>query len=196
METTILLLEDDRLVLQMLALDLADAGFRVLEAETGEMAMRICSDVRPDIALLDMSLPDMSGLDFARWLTASLEVPFLFLSAYNDREIVANAAKLGALGYLVKPLDTQQILPTIQTALLRAKEIVELQKIEVDIKSAFKTNRTINIAIGLLMHRFGRSSDDTFDAFRTYCRNNRKKMIDVAKLIVEQGQQIDLTPFI
>jgi response regulator NasT len=196
METTILLVEDDLLILHSMAMGLANAGYRILEADSAEAAMRICTDNRPDIALLDICLPDMSGIDFARWLIATLDVPFLFLSAYNDPDIVSTAIELGAFGFLVKPLNIPQVLPSLQTALRLSKNVQELQQTENDLKTAFKTNRIINLATGLLMYRFGTGATETFDAFRSYCRSKGRKMIDVADMIVEHRQEIDLTHYI
>jgi response regulator NasT len=194
-ETTILLVEDDRLVLHTLARGLRDAGYHILEADSGEVAMQLCSDKRPNLALLDMRLPGMSGIEFARWLKTSLGLPFLFLSAYNDSETVVSAAELGALGYLVKPLDVPQILPAIRTALQRAEEIQKLHQAELDLGTALKTSRSISMAIGLLMQRFGTGADETFEALRAYCRSNRKRMIDVAEQVVERTQDVDLSPW-
>ena len=196
MDTTILLVEDDRLVLHTLSRGLHDAGYRILEADSSERAMQLCSDNQPDLALLDMRLSGMSGIDFARWLKTSLGIPFLFLSAYNDTKTVGDAAELGALGYLVKPLDVQQILPAIQTALQRAEEIKQLQQAELDLSTALKTSRSISMAIGLLMQRFGTGSDETFEALRAYCRSNRKRMADLAEQIVEHRLEIDLTTYL
>jgi response regulator NasT len=193
-ETTILLVEDDRLVLHTLARGLRDAGYHILEADSGEAAMQLCSDRRPDLALLDMRLPGMSGIEFARWLKTSLGLPFLFLSAYNDSETVVAAAELGALGYLVKPLDVPQVLPAIRTALQRAQEIKKLHQSELDLSTALKTSRSISMAIGLLMQRFGTGADETFEALRAYCRSNRMRMVDVAEQVVEHRQEVDLAP--
>ena len=195
METTILLVEDDLLILHSLAMGLTNAGYRIMEADSAEAAMRLCTDCNPDLALLDISLPDMSGMDFARWLIATLDTPFLFLSAYNDPENVATAVELGALGFLVKPLNVTQVLPSIQAALQLSKDRQALQRIEHDLRIAFKTNRIINLATGLLMQRFGTGANETFDAFRGYCRSKEKKMIDIADSIVEHRQEIDLTPY-
>lgn len=196
METTILLVEDDRLVLHTLARGLQAEGYRVLRADSGEQAMRLCTASRPDIALLDMRLGGMSGIDCARWLKNTLGIPFLFLSAYNDGETVAAAAELGALGYLVKPLDVPQVLPAISTALQRAREIRQLQQAELNLSEALKNSRSISMVIGLMMQRFGLGADDTFDALRAYCRNRRVRMVDVAELAIEHKQEIDLAPYI
>lgn len=196
MDTTILLVEDDRLVLHTIARGLRAAGYRIQEADSAEAAMRLCLKDRPDLALLDMRLSGMSGLDFARWLKNTLGVPFVFLSAYDDSAIVEDAAELGALGYLVKPVDVPLMLPTIRTALQRAQEIQKLQQTELELSTALKTSRSISMAIGLLMQLYNIGADESFEALRTYCRNNRKRMIDVAIRIVEHGEKIDLLPYL
>lgn len=196
MDAMILLVEDDRLVLHTLARGLRDAGYRILEADSAEAAMQICAEHRPDLALLDMRLGGMSGIDLARWLKTTLTVPFLFLSAYNDAQTVVSAAELGALGYLVKPLDVRQVLPAIRTALQRAEEIQKLHQAELDLNMALKTSRSISMAIGLLMQRFGIGADETFQALRSYCRSNRQRMIDVAEQLVEHRKVVDLTPYL
>lgn len=191
---TLLLVEDDRLILRTLADELAAAGFRILEADSGESAVKLCSEAnRPDLALLDMRLPGMSGIDFARWLKNTLDVPFLFLSAYGDPETVTDAVEIGALGYLVKPLDTLRILPSITAALQRAQEIQKLRQAEINLGSALKTSRAISMAIGLLMERLGAGADEAFEVLRSYCRNNRKKMVEVAEQIVANKMEASLS---
>ncbi len=194
MDVTILLVEDDRLVLHTLARGLRDAGYRILEADSAETAMQLCTAQQPDLALLDIRLPGISGIDFARWLKSTPGVPFLFLSAFNDAETVNAAVEMGALGYLVKPLDVLQVLPSIRTALQRAAELKQLHKSELDLGIALKTSRHISMAIGLLMQRFGTNGDETFEALRAYCRSHRKRMSDVAEQVVEHRQVVDLAP--
>lgn len=196
MKATILLVEDDRLVLYTLARGLRDAGYHVLEADSAEVAMQICAETCPDLALLDMRLPDMSGIEFAQWLKATLAVPFLFLSAYSDTETVNVAAEMGALGYLVKPLDVPQVLPAIPTALQRAKEIKQLIQSELDLSMALKTSRKVSMAIGILMQRCGLGADQTFNALRAYSRSNRIRLVDLADQVVLQGLEIDLHSYL
>lgn len=196
MKATILLVEDDRLVLYTLARGLRDAGYHVLEADSAEVAMQICAETCPDLALLDMRLPDMSGIEFARWLKATLAVPFLFLSAYSDTETVNVAAEMGALGYLVKPLDVPQVLPAIPTALQRAKEIKQLIQSELDLSMALKTSRKVSMAVGILMQRCGLGADQTFNALRAYSRSNRIRLVDLADQVVLQGLEINLHSYL
>jgi two-component system, response regulator PdtaR len=118
-DSHLLLVEDDILILRTLARGLRDAGYRVSEAESANEAMQICAAERPDLALLDIRLPGMSGLELAKWLVVR-DIYFVFLTAYDNQEFVSEAQQSGALGYLIKPMDVPRILPTIETALARS----------------------------------------------------------------------------
>jgi response regulator NasT len=115
----ILVVDDDRLVLAALSEGLRAAGYRVTGAASGDDALAMASRNAPDLALLDVRMPGMDGIELGRRLRELADVPFLFLSAYGDRETVGQAVEEGALGYLVKPLDIAQILPAIDAALGR-----------------------------------------------------------------------------
>jgi two-component system, response regulator PdtaR len=121
---TLLLVDDDRLILFTLAEALRAMGFDVLSASSGEAALKLAREANPDLAVCDVRMPGMSGLVLARHLREETKVPFIFLSAYSsDEEGGRLAAEHGALGYLMKPVDVTSILPTIQAALARAAEL-------------------------------------------------------------------------
>jgi response regulator NasT len=115
----LLIADDDRLVLATLGRGLRAAGYSTREAASGEEALRLAAECAPDLALLDVRMPGVSGLEVARRLAAEGRVPFLFLSAYGDEEIVEQAAEHGALGYLVKPLDVAQVVPALEGLLAK-----------------------------------------------------------------------------
>jgi response regulator NasT len=123
----LLVVDDDRLVLATLVSGLKNAGFSVVEADNGDDAILLARSDPPDLALLDIRMQGKSGLDVARYLRANTEVPFMFLSAFNDAATVKEAASYGALGYLVKPLDIRQVVPAIRAALARAEEMRSLR---------------------------------------------------------------------
>lgn len=123
----LLVVDDDRLVLATLVSGLKSAGFDVIEADNGDDAILLARANSPDLALLDIRMQGKSGLDVARYLTANTDVPFMFLSAFNDAATVKEAAGYGALGYLVKPLDIRQVIPAIRAALARADELRKLR---------------------------------------------------------------------
>ena len=112
----ILVVDDDRLVLATLTHGLAQAGFEVIDADNGDDAILLARQHRPELALLDIRMEGKTGFDVAAYLREYCQIPFMFLSAFSDEATVNQVKKLGALTYLVKPLDIQQIVPAVEAA--------------------------------------------------------------------------------
>jgi len=112
----VLVVDDDRLVLATVTHGLSRAGFDVIDADNGDDAILLAREHRPDLALLDIRMEGKSGFDVADYLRESLSMPFMFLSAFADAATVAKVKELGAVAYLVKPLDIAQIVPTVEAA--------------------------------------------------------------------------------
>ena len=184
----ILVADDDDLVLATLSSGLRDMGYEVLEASTGEEAVEICERERPDIAILDIRMPGLSGIEAAQKITASSQVPFLFLSAFDDAETVQASVDSGALGYLVKPVEVNQLVPSIEAALRRAYELRTLQSQREHLTTALSTGRETNVAIGLIMAESGFSVDQAEEALRIYARSQRRKMNDIASELIASRQ--------
>jgi AmiR/NasT family two-component response regulator len=170
---TILIADDDRVVLFTLAEGLREADFEVIEARDGLQALDLCRSEAPDLALLDIRMPGLDGLELARRLREETKVPFLFFSAYNDEAFVRRAVEVGALGYLLKPLNVPALLPMVRTALARSRDFSGLQ-------GALESNRSIATAVGLLMHADGLDQDAAFNKLRQQARSQRRKLEDVA----------------
>lgn len=115
----ILVVDDDRLVLATLTHGLAQAGYAVIDADNGDDAILLAREHRPGLALLDIRMEGMSGFEVAEYLRDHLQIPFMFLSAFADEETQAKVRELGALDYLVKPLDIRQIVPAVEAAFAR-----------------------------------------------------------------------------
>lgn len=120
LKARILVVDDDRLVLATVTHGLSQAGFDVIGADNGDDAILLARQHRPDLALLDIRMEGLSGFDVAETLRV-YRVPFMFLSAFSDPETLAKVEALGALDYLVKPLDVGQIVPSVEAALQRAR---------------------------------------------------------------------------
>jgi response regulator NasT len=176
----ILVVDDDRLVLATLASGLRQAGYRVTEARSGAEALRHAQEAAPDLALLDVRMPDISGIDIAARFAVEYRIPFLFLSAYGDAQIVGQANGFGALGYLVKPLDVSQIVPSIEAALARAKDIRALSEKGAQLTLALESGRETSMAVGILMERRGLSRREAFDVLRNGARSQRRPLKEVA----------------
>jgi response regulator NasT len=189
----ILIVDDDRLVLATLGHGLRNAGYRVTEAAEGTTALSLVAREKPDLALLDVRMPDISGVKLAERLSAEFDVPFMFLSAYGDPDIIQRATELGALGYLVKPLDVPQIIPSIEAALARGAQIRTLTDTGEQLHHALESGRETSMAIGILMERKGMDRDEAFAALRSYARSQRRRIHEVAAELVEALETVNKT---
>jgi response regulator NasT len=187
----LLVVDDDRLILATLSSSLRTAGYQVTPADCGEEALRAAAALKPDLALLDMRMPGMSGIEVARELHDKVGTPFVFLSAFGDRDIVQPAVELGALGYLVKPLDVSQIVPTIETALLQASEVRRLHDAEGQLANALQSTREISMAIGLLMERRQVNRQRAFEILRDHSRSQQLKVAVVAESLLRAAELLN-----
>ena len=133
----ILVVDDDRLVLATLTHGLSQAGFEVIDADNGDDAILLAREHRPELALLDIRMEGKSGFDVAAYLREYLQTPFMFLSAFADEGTIKQVKELGALTYLVKPLDIQQIVPAVEAAFAnqrgRAGALGQLHDVEAQV---------------------------------------------------------------
>ncbi len=155
---TILVVDDNRLVLATLTDGLARAGYQVIDADNGDDAILLAREHKPDLALLDIRMEGKSGFDVAQYLRTQCRMPFMFLSAFSDEETVAQVEALGAVAYLVKPLDIRQIVPAVEAAFAnleagRAATPGEPALPRRGPASSEPTDTLVAMAAGVLMHR-------------------------------------------
>ena len=187
----ILIADDDRVVRVTFAKSLRSFNYDVFEASNGSEAVQIGCDKNPDLAILDYQMPDLNGVETAKCLMDKANISSMFLSAYSDDEFVDQATSAGALGYLIKPIDVQHVLPTIESALKRAEEIRLLKNTESQLNTALQQGRETSIAIGILMARHNISTDQAFEMLRTESRNQRKKVAHIASELVKSVDNIN-----
>jgi response regulator NasT len=138
---------------------------------------------RFDLVILDIRMPDLSGIEVSNRLHEQ-GVPFLVLSAYGDTDVVSPMVRNGALGYLVKPVDVEQMVPAIEAALNRSEEIFQLRTNEKNLQIALDGDRNTSKAVGIIMERHKLSCEDAFEMLRRSARSQRRKLIDVAMDLV------------
>jgi len=156
----ILVVDDDRLVLATLTHGLSQAGYDILDADNGDDAILLARQHRPDLALLDIRMEGKSGFDVAEYLRDYCQMPFMFLSAFSDDATVNQVKALGAVAYLVKPLDVSQIVPAVEAAFSQiARAAVRTEALPPSDAPAGPDALTqpIPIAVGVLMHRYSLS---------------------------------------
>jgi AmiR/NasT family two-component response regulator len=192
-QVTVLIADDDRLVLTTLSQGLRAAGFATIEAHSGSEALKYCMQSPPSIAILDYDMPDVSGLEIAKTLRVANAFPFIFLSAYGDDEIVRNAGDTGAMAYLLKPIDPLHVIPVIRTALQRFSELRALRGQSVQLTAALQTTRDTSTVVGLLMERLHLSDKDAYDCLRKYARSQSRKVADVASDILTATGKLNTT---
>lgn len=122
----ILAVDDDNVLLATLFFSLGEAGYEILQAESGEAALNMITDNPPDLALLDISMPGMSGLELAKHLRDETTIPFMFLTSHWHLNAVKQAMEYGAVGYLIKPFNIFQAIPAIEAGLARSRDITQL----------------------------------------------------------------------
>ncbi|WP_404360895.1 ANTAR domain-containing response regulator [Methylotuvimicrobium sp. KM1] len=185
MNKTILLADDDRLILGTMSRGLRLSGYNVLEAASGDTAIKLAQDQKPDIAVLDIRMPEMTGIDVAKHLIQVLDVPVIFLSAYSDEDTVKAAIASGCMNYLVKPCSLEQLILTIEAVLERNKEIINLKYENKQLDKALSQSRSVCIAIGLIMKNQLLTEEAAFDYLRKNARDQRRKITELAEEVIQ-----------
>ena len=181
----LLLVDDDRLILSTVASGLRQVGYSVSCAESVDDAEALLSGgARPDLVILDVHMPNRDGLVLAHRLRHLEHIPFVMFSAFSDTKTVETATQLGALGYMVKPLDIYQMVPTIEAALVQASELRHLQDTGVQLQKALDAERDISVAIGITMMQQHLSRSAAFNLLRQSSRGQRRKLADLARDVI------------
>jgi response regulator NasT len=157
----ILVVDDDRLVLATVTHGLSQAGYEVVDADNGDDAILIARQQRPELALLDIRMEGKSGFDVAEYLRDVCHIPFMFLSAFADAATIAQVEALGAVAYMVKPLDVGQIVPTVEAAFLRLRsQAGAAVTAPVPVAANETLDDAVPLAVGVMMHRHSLSRRD------------------------------------
>jgi len=177
---SILVADDNPDDLEMITTGLESAGFQVIQATNGDQAEQLARQHRPDLCILDLRMPLKDGFEVAATLKSE-DLSFISLTSYGEEEMVQRATDAGSLAYLVKPLDIEQLVPAVQSALTRAGEIRQLRESMEQMDKALSQGREISMVVGMLMERCNMSAIQAFDALRDEARSQRRKIADVAR---------------
>jgi AmiR/NasT family two-component response regulator len=180
------LIADDEAVIRLgLRTMLEEMGHQVVGmAANGPSAVRLAAKEEPDLAILDIKMPDMDGLEVAEAITAKRRIPILMLTAYSDRELVERAAKLAVLAYLVKPVKEADLGSAIELAMARFEEWQALEREAASLKEAMATREVVDRAKKILMQRDGLTEHEAFLSIQRHSRNSRRTMREVAEAIL------------
>ena len=189
---TILVVDDDRLVLATLAHGLTQAGYDVIDADNGDDAILLAREHRPDLALLDIRMQGKSGFDVAAYLREYVHTPFMFLSAFSDEQTAAQVKALGAVAYLVKPLDIGQILPVVDAALAVVNARHPEVAAPVQASEPAMPAPEVLMAVGVLMHRYSLVRAQAFERLHRLAQAENRSMEEQAERLLEAVELLAL----
>jgi response regulator NasT len=181
----ILIAEDETIIRLDLRELLEEAGFEVCaEAKDGEEAVALARSTRPDLALLDVKMPKLDGIDAARQILDDRPIPIVMVTAYGEEELVSRAVEAGVFGYLVKPFRASDLLPAIATARARHEELAALREEAESLSEALAARKAIERAKGLLMEREGLTEQEAFARLRKASQISGRPLKVVAEALV------------
>jgi AmiR/NasT family two-component response regulator len=183
--TRILIADDENLILMDLREMLTNLGYLVVgEANDGQSAVNMARELRPDLVVMDIKMPDMDGIEAARVLTEEKLAPVLLLTAYSQQDLIERAKEAGVVGYLVKPFRESNLAPAVQITLARFEEFQALHKEVEDLKEALETRKVVDRAKGILMDTQGLTEHEAFRRIQKMSMNTRRAMKDIAEAII------------
>jgi response regulator NasT len=184
-QTRVVIADDDPIIRMDLREMLTGLDYLVVgEASDGKSAVNQARELRPELVIMDIRMPEMDGIEAAGTLTQEGIAPVLLLTAYSEPELVQRATQAGVIGYLVKPFREAQLGPAIEVTLSRFHEFQQVQKELGDVKSALEARKVIDRAKGMLMDRYGLSEAEAFRRIQKRSMDNRKSMREVAEAIL------------
>jgi len=179
--------EDESLIRLDIVEILRDNGFDVVgEAGDGETAVRLATELKPDLVVMDVKMPQLDGISAAERINKNHIAPVVLLTAFSQKELVERAAEAGAMAYVVKPFTPNDLLPQIEIALSRYQQIIALEAEVADMVERFETRKLVDRAKGLLNEKMGLTEPEAFRWIQKASMDRRLTMHDVALAIIEQ----------
>jgi len=181
----ILIADDEAIRLMSLRQQLAALGMDVVaEATTGREAVALARHAAPDLAILDIKMPELDGIEAARAITRERPIPIILLTAYSEPALIERAAAAGVLAYLVKPVGEEDLLPAILTARSRFAEFQQLRGEVATLGDALEARKVIERAKGMLMDRYRLSEGEAFRRMQIQSQRENKRLVEIARALL------------
>ena len=184
----VVLAEDEAIIRLDLRETLEDEGYQVVgDTGRGDHAVDLVAELDPDVVILDIKMPGLDGIEAARRIVASHDTAVVILTAFSQRDLINQAIEAGALAYLVKPFQRSDLVPAVEVALARHREIRALTDEARTLAERLEARKVIDRAKGLLMEEAGMAEDQAFGFIRSTAMSGRRTMTDVARAVIEEG---------
>lgn len=186
MEPLKIVIADDESIIRLdLKKMLEGMGHQVIgEAADGQRALEMVRTAKPDVAILDIKMPVMDGLDAAKIISEEKIAPVVLLTAYSQDDLIARAKEAGVFAYLVKPFREESLMPAIEMAISRYLELQDLESQVSDLAEKLDTRKVVDRAKGILMDKYGLKEVDAFRRIQQQSMNTRRSMKEIAEAIV------------
>ncbi len=181
----IVIADDESLHLMSLREQLESMGHRVVgEADDGQAALQLLRDLHPDLAILDIKMPEPDGIQVAEAIMQEQPLPIILLTAYSEGLLAERAADAHVAAYLMKPVLSQDLMPAMALATSRFNEFQTLNRQVHDLRDALETRKLVERAKGILMRRLNLSEEEAFRRMQRRSQNENKKMSEIANAII------------
>ncbi len=181
----IVIADDEPIIRLDLKKMLQDCGYDVVgEAGDGAKAIEVVRNLRPDVVILDIKMPEMDGIDAAKIITDEKLAPVLLLTAYSQLDLVNRAKEAGVYSYLVKPFKQADLMPQIEIAVARWDAFLKIEEQANDLEDRLETRKSVDRAKGILMDQYGLKEQEAFRRIQVQSMNTRKSMREIAEAII------------
>lgn len=186
-QRTAIVAEDEALIRMDVVETLREAGYDVIgEAGDGETAVRLALELKPNVVVMDVKMPELDGISAAEQIGKAHAAPVVLLTAFSQRELVERARDAGAMAYVVKPFSPADLLPAVEIAMSRYSQITALEDEIADLTDRFETRKRVDRAKGLLMSRMGLTEPEAFRWIQKTSMDRRLTMREVADAVIDQ----------
>ena len=185
MSIRVVIAEDEAIIRLDLRETLEEEGYEVVgEAGRGDQALKLIRELQPDLAILDVKMPGMDGLEVARQVGDERICGVLVLTAFSQREIIEQARDAGALAFLVKPYQKSDLIPAMEMAIARFRELQALSEQNDVLEEKLEARTIIDRAKGRLIDEFAMKEQEAFAFIQQTAMTERSRMRDVAEKIL------------
>ncbi|MEU3646742.1 response regulator receiver and ANTAR domain protein [Lentzea waywayandensis] len=182
----VLVAEDEALIRLDLVEMLREEGYDVAgEAADGEEAIKLATELNPDLVILDVKMPKVDGIEAAQHIAGNRIAPVVILTAFSQRDLVERARDAGAMAYLVKPFAKRDLVPAIELAMSRFNELAALEQEVAGLTERLETRKVVERAKGILMTKQGLSEPEAFRWVQRTAMDRRTTMKAVAEAVIE-----------
>ena len=184
----VVLAEDEAIIRLDLKETLEEEGYDVVgDTGRGDRAVELVGELDPDVVILDVKMPGLDGIEAARRIAASHDTAVVILTAFSQRELIDRAIEAGALAYLVKPFSRSELVPAVEIARARHREMRALTEQTRTMAERLEARKVLDRAKGVLIDEAGLTEGDAFRFIQTTAMSGRQTMVDVARAVLSDG---------